>query len=214
MTIEVTCPSAGAATELSTCISMVGRIRAYQRATFQTEMPYAVFRTLEKDGHAVPGRRGRVRVRQVHEGAQFPRHQGPALRPGPFRDPHRATRSGATSCCPQRPSPSSCSPCPEPSARASACPKISSPTPSRPVLIPCSAKAACSTTRPPTCQSTGLDPLIERYAELLTTFTGVQRYLCKSCKMRGCLSRATHLSQGLRYGSRGADFDWLLFQLL
>ena len=56
-------------------------------------------------------------------------------------DPH-----GATGCCCSTPSPSSCSPCSAPPARASAWTATSSPIPSRPAPIPCSAKAACSTT--------------------------------------------------------------------
>jgi Transposase DDE domain len=47
-------------------------------------------------------------------------------------------------CCCSMPSPSSCSPCSAPPARASAWTATSSPTPSTP--IPCSARAACSTT--------------------------------------------------------------------
>jgi hypothetical protein len=49
-------------------------------------------------------------------------------------------------CCCSTPSPSSCSPCSVPPARASAWTATSSPTPSRPDPIPCSARAACSTT--------------------------------------------------------------------
>ena len=57
-----------------------------------------------------------------------------------------ATRNGATGCCCSTPSPSFCSPCSAPPARASAWTAISSPIPSRPAPIPCSARAACSTT--------------------------------------------------------------------
>jgi hypothetical protein len=49
-------------------------------------------------------------------------------------------------CCCSTPSPSSCSPCSVPLARASAWIATSSPTPSRPAPIPCSARAPRSTT--------------------------------------------------------------------